>query len=145
MKEIEMIKEEKKFLPADFTKKVMAKIDDEIEMRRKRAALLWCVVAATVVIAVVAVLIRILVNNNIFGIGDYVRIYNDNINQVAHNLSLSIISSISGLMPKFSDVFLHDGIFSIPLPIIIFFNLFILMIGYILVERRTNSAKRSRK
>ena len=38
-----MIKEEKKFLPADFTKKVMSKIDDEIEMRRKRAALLWCV------------------------------------------------------------------------------------------------------
>jgi hypothetical protein len=139
-----MIKNEKMVLPADFTKKVMAKIDDEIVLRRKKGVVLLYLVGIAVV-AVIAISILMIVKYDFSSIGNFIGIINDNITQVIHSISVSIYSSLSGLFSNFVESFLQNGGFSIPLPIIVFFNVFILMIGYILVERRINSAKSARK
>lgn len=139
-----MIKNEKMVLPADFTKKVMAKIDDEIVLRRKKGVVLLYLVGIAVV-AVIAISILMIVKYDFSSIGNFIGIINDNITQVIHSISVSIYSSLSGLFSNFVESFLQNGGFSIPLPIIVLFNVFILMIGYILVERRINSAKSARK
>lgn len=137
-------------LPEDFTDKVMAAIEDRVQIRRRRNITAISCIAGFFVAGVTFTLLMVL---NIFDLQSHLRLFFTDVFHFVQGIILPISSVMSHSFMEVVHVLNLIDIFHLgtnaefsgglvlSLPFVIITNFIVLMVLYFIVEKRTNRRK----